>query len=537
MSTGTIFFSYSRDDSDFVLNLAKNLRDAGATIWLDQLDIQPGTRWDRSIEEALSKSSTLLVILSKSSVSSANVSDEYSYALEKDKTVVPVLLEECEIPFRLRRLQFADFTQDQEKGIETLISSLKLDKRVANKLADVAKPGKDQSKSAAQPTPIDPTLAPPTPETDTTSISEEEAKKMQADQKKIEENAKLEAEKKRQAEEVRLQEEKEQERKAEESRLQLEKDKRAEEARLQAERDRKAAAEKQEQEQKRIAEESRLQAEKDRIERENASKASTAAINTPTTKSKSKMPLYIGIAAAVAVIAVLIIIFSGGDSKAPGDNQEENIAITQADLDAAVKKAKDETNWESVMETPSLAALNGHLEEYAPCEHEEEAKEMIQKIESQNSEEQKDTDNWNYAQDTEQGRGKMKDYLNYIRDNGGSEARHYEEAQAAIDNLLNQEGYIEYGNRSREEGRISKTRFFNKYSFAKDSTERDMRPDVGEYIIATEKGRRIRQGVIGVDSNSEPTRYASESGEVMKVLDVKPSGSTSLWVKVAFARN
>ena len=85
MSTGTIFFSYSRQDSDFVIHLAQSLREAGAEVWLDQLDIKPGSRWDKSIEQALFKSSTLLVVLSKSSVESANVMDEVSFALEETR--------------------------------------------------------------------------------------------------------------------------------------------------------------------------------------------------------------------------------------------------------------------------------------------------------------------------------------------------------------------------------------------------------------------------------------------------------------------
>ncbi len=138
MANDTIFFSYSRADSEFVINLAKNLREAGATIWLDQLDIRPGTRWDRSIEKALQDANTLLIILSKNSVDSHNVMDEVSFALEEGKNVVPVLLEECKIPFRLRRLQFADFSKDQAKGIATLIDALDLDRTIASKLSNVA---------------------------------------------------------------------------------------------------------------------------------------------------------------------------------------------------------------------------------------------------------------------------------------------------------------------------------------------------------------------------------------------------------------
>ena len=134
MTEGTIFFSYSRDNSDFVINLANDLREAGANVWMDQIDIKPGTRWDRSIENALVSSQTLLVILSKSSVESNNVMDEVSFALEEGKHIVPVLFEECTIPFRLRRLQFADFTGDPKKGIKTLIEALHLEQKIADKL-------------------------------------------------------------------------------------------------------------------------------------------------------------------------------------------------------------------------------------------------------------------------------------------------------------------------------------------------------------------------------------------------------------------
>ena len=123
---GSIFFSYSRKDSEFVLSLAQELREAGADIWLDQLDIEPGTAWDDSIEDALAKSDTLLVVLSKTSVTSTNVRDEYSYAIEEGKRVVPVLMEPCTVPFRLRRLQYADFTQDRQVGIDTLTETLGL---------------------------------------------------------------------------------------------------------------------------------------------------------------------------------------------------------------------------------------------------------------------------------------------------------------------------------------------------------------------------------------------------------------------------
>ena len=37
MNAQKTFFSYSRDDSEFVLKLAKDLRAASVNVWLDQL--------------------------------------------------------------------------------------------------------------------------------------------------------------------------------------------------------------------------------------------------------------------------------------------------------------------------------------------------------------------------------------------------------------------------------------------------------------------------------------------------------------------
>ena len=126
METQNIFLSYSRDDSEFVLKLAKDLRAAGANIWLDQLDIPTGNRWDLAIEEALTSANRLIVILSESSVASNNVMDEVSYALERGKRIFPVVLNECNVPFRLKRLQFIDFTVDYDKGLARLLTDLSI---------------------------------------------------------------------------------------------------------------------------------------------------------------------------------------------------------------------------------------------------------------------------------------------------------------------------------------------------------------------------------------------------------------------------
>jgi hypothetical protein len=121
------FFSYARKDAAFVLHLAKELREVGINLWLDQLDILGGQRWDRAVEDALKTCQGMIAVLSPEALASNNVMDEVSYALEEGKTVIPILLHSCTIPFRLRRVQYINFTTDYQTGFAQLLRALRID--------------------------------------------------------------------------------------------------------------------------------------------------------------------------------------------------------------------------------------------------------------------------------------------------------------------------------------------------------------------------------------------------------------------------
>jgi hypothetical protein len=124
MSDHRTFVSYSRADSPFAVKLASDLRANGASVWIDQLDIAAGARWDDAIEEALRGSARVIVLLSPKAVASQNVLDEVSFAMDEGKTLVPVLVEPCTIPMRLRRLQYVDFTSGYETALGRLLVTL-----------------------------------------------------------------------------------------------------------------------------------------------------------------------------------------------------------------------------------------------------------------------------------------------------------------------------------------------------------------------------------------------------------------------------
>jgi hypothetical protein len=64
------FFSYARKDTALVLRLAKELREVGLNLWLDQLDILGGQRWDRAVEDALQTCQGMIAVLSPDALSS-----------------------------------------------------------------------------------------------------------------------------------------------------------------------------------------------------------------------------------------------------------------------------------------------------------------------------------------------------------------------------------------------------------------------------------------------------------------------------------
>lgn len=120
----TSFFSYSRSDQNFASKLADDLRKNGINIWFDQIDIPKGSLWDVEVEKALKKCDTLIVIISSSSINSNNVLDEISYAIEEGKKIIPVKISNCDIPFRIRRLQYIDFTKNEEIAARELYIAL-----------------------------------------------------------------------------------------------------------------------------------------------------------------------------------------------------------------------------------------------------------------------------------------------------------------------------------------------------------------------------------------------------------------------------
>lgn len=115
-----IFLSYSREDKEKVEKLYHDLQDAGFKPWMDTQDILPGERWKDSIERAQKQADFFVVCLSKESANKRGflqreIKKALDLGIEKldsDIYLIPVRLEECEVPENLSDYQWLDFFKE-----------------------------------------------------------------------------------------------------------------------------------------------------------------------------------------------------------------------------------------------------------------------------------------------------------------------------------------------------------------------------------------------------------------------------------------
>jgi hypothetical protein len=131
------FISYARKDgSEFAHKLHDALEADKASnydAWLDSRDILGSSHWDDSIENALRECKALLLVMTPGSSASQNCKDEWSYAIELKKAIIPLLVIDTDTPFRLKRIQRIDFRENFARGMAELRQTIaELQKKTLN---------------------------------------------------------------------------------------------------------------------------------------------------------------------------------------------------------------------------------------------------------------------------------------------------------------------------------------------------------------------------------------------------------------------
>jgi len=121
------FICYSHQDASFVDELARDLSSKGVGIWLDKREIMVGDSITGRISEGIGQNDYLIIVLSKASVGSEWVQRELNAALMKELqkrsvVVLPLLLEDCQIPPLIADKKYADFRRDHSVGLAELLA-------------------------------------------------------------------------------------------------------------------------------------------------------------------------------------------------------------------------------------------------------------------------------------------------------------------------------------------------------------------------------------------------------------------------------
>lgn len=127
--TRNIFLCHSSVDKPFVRTVANDLALAGHNIWLDEFEIKVGDSIVQKISDATESIEFLALFVSTNSVNSPWVQREWHSvamrSISKGKiNILPIVIEEVELPPLLSDIKYADFKNSYRDGLDQLLQAL-----------------------------------------------------------------------------------------------------------------------------------------------------------------------------------------------------------------------------------------------------------------------------------------------------------------------------------------------------------------------------------------------------------------------------
>ncbi|MDY0042129.1 MAG: toll/interleukin-1 receptor domain-containing protein [Desulforhabdus sp.] len=120
-----VYIAHRADAKQFALRLAKDLRSYGIDPWLPSERIKPGDNVVVALEEGLRGAEAALLIISRAALESEWFRHELQAILGANKKVIPVKVDDVELPLFIRQLSWIDLSKGgYEGGLRKILAGL-----------------------------------------------------------------------------------------------------------------------------------------------------------------------------------------------------------------------------------------------------------------------------------------------------------------------------------------------------------------------------------------------------------------------------
>jgi hypothetical protein len=128
----SVFISYAHEDNEKAEHLRRALQERGVSVWKDTNELLPGERWQSKIKQALARHDFVLLCFSTMSVRKTGffqvevkeAINWQNYRPESAVYIIPIRLDDCELPSDVSELQWVDMFEDWEKGIAAIMTTI-----------------------------------------------------------------------------------------------------------------------------------------------------------------------------------------------------------------------------------------------------------------------------------------------------------------------------------------------------------------------------------------------------------------------------
>lgn len=128
-----VFVSYNSKNEDFAELVKLKLEKEDIQVWKDTSQIYAGTEWRNEIDQGLLNCDIIVLLLNQISSKSPYVTYEWAFALGSGKTIIPLMIEDCEVHPRIDILQYLDF-KEGKRPWDKLIERIRKIKKTNPKL-------------------------------------------------------------------------------------------------------------------------------------------------------------------------------------------------------------------------------------------------------------------------------------------------------------------------------------------------------------------------------------------------------------------